>query len=114
MCVHPFTQTVASQVREQRLQQVEPESHALSEVTPILVRHLCHISSEHGHLERATVITFCDRVSLKLPFNWEQALAMRKQCLQAQGLPQPCVKESGGSQSHFIFSFLPITFAMNQ
>lgn len=66
-------QTVASQLREQRLWQVEPESYALGEVTPILVKHLCHISSEDGHLERETVITFCDRVSLKLPFSWEQA-----------------------------------------
>lgn len=73
MYVHPFPQTVASQLREQRLWQVEPESYALGEVTPILVKHLCHISSKDGHLERETVITFCDRVSLKLPFSWEQA-----------------------------------------
>lgn len=73
MDVHPFTQTAASQLREQRLWQVEPESYAPGEVTPILVKHLCHISSEDRHLERETVITFCDRVSLKLPFSWEQA-----------------------------------------
>lgn len=35
---------------------------------------------------------------------------MRKQYLQAQGLPQPCGKEAGVSQVHFIFCFPPITF----
>lgn len=51
---------------------------------------------------------------IKTAFQLGTSLAMEKQYLQAQGLPQPCGKESGVSQSHFIFCFLPATFAMNQ
>lgn len=40
MYVCSFTQTVASQLCEQRCWQVEPESYALGEVMPILGKHL--------------------------------------------------------------------------